>query len=72
MTLLGTGAAASAQKMDPAVDPNIDPVIRGFLKQLNADGMPLRVARAAAFGTGSLPHPAQQQRRVAASACLRG
>ncbi|HTI94751.1 MAG TPA: alpha/beta hydrolase [Puia sp.] len=36
MALLGTGVSASAQKIDAAVDPNIDPEIRVFLKGLNA------------------------------------
>jgi acetyl esterase/lipase len=35
MALLGTGATASAQKIDASVDPRIDPAIRSFLKELN-------------------------------------
>src|ERR1700754_1504652 len=38
MTLLGTGAIASAQKIDASTDPNIDPRIRVFLKQINEQG----------------------------------
>jgi acetyl esterase/lipase len=38
MALLGTSAAASAQKIDASVDPRIDPEIRVFLKKLNDDG----------------------------------
>lgn len=36
MTLLSTAVAATAQHVDPATDLRIDPVIRNFLKKLNA------------------------------------
>ena len=38
MALLGTSAAASAQKIDASIDPRIDPEVRAFLKGLNEAG----------------------------------
>ncbi len=38
MAVLGTSAAASAQKIDASVDPRIDPEVRVFLKGLNEAG----------------------------------